>query len=136
MTSQPKRPKRFRPRFSLRTFLLVITALAVWLGLIVSRAQKQKIAVDVVTKLGGSVYYDYQFLKEGTTLNLPGGTSKLQNGTIITWGASTIVVGDYRHSYLLSRFAAASSPVPKWLSRLVGDEMFVKVIAVHLEDSG
>lgn len=107
-------------RFSLRTFLLVITVFAMWLGLVVSRAQKQKTAVNAITKIGGSVYYDYQLLKVGTKLTVPGGT---------------ITIGDERKSYLFGQLTA-SSPVPKWLSERIGDEMFVKIIAVHLRNTG
>lgn len=125
---------RFHPRFSLRTFLLVITALAVWLGVIVSRAQRQRSAVETITKLRGSVYYDYQLSKLGTTITLPGSRPTLTNGSVMTWGPSTITISNERQSYLVGRLTA-SSPVPRWLSELIGDEMFVDVIAVHLNDS-
>lgn len=125
---------RFRPRFSLRTLLLIFTVFAVWLGLIVSRAKKQKVAVDTITKLGGSVYYDYHIHKQGTKLTVPGGRSVDEFGSIMTWGPGTITIGNERNSYLVGQALATPSPVPKWLSRLVGEEMFVKVIAVHLND--
>ena len=47
-------------QFSLRTLLIVLTALGIWLGLHVQRARKQKEAVAAVRKLGGWVHYDFQ----------------------------------------------------------------------------
>jgi len=53
-------PKRRWYRFSLQALLLLMTALCVWLGLIVHRARQQRAAVEVIVSLGGRVYYDYQ----------------------------------------------------------------------------
>src|SRR5262245_63470489 len=50
-------------RFSLRTLLLLIAALCVWLGIQVNAAHRQKEAVAAITKAGGTVIYDYQNLQ-------------------------------------------------------------------------
>ena len=47
-------------QFSLRTFLLAITALAVWLGVEVNRVRRQREAVEAILAAGGTVHYDYQ----------------------------------------------------------------------------
>jgi Leucine-rich repeat (LRR) protein len=46
-------------RFSLRTFLIGLTVLCIWLGIKVSDARKQREAVAAIRNLGGSVEYDY-----------------------------------------------------------------------------
>src|SRR5690349_20428401 len=48
-------------RFKLRTLLLAITALGVWMGLYVMPARRQAEAVAEVRKLGGWVLYDFEF---------------------------------------------------------------------------
>ena len=61
-TSEPlparSKPRRRWPRFSLRTLLVVVTALGVWLGVQVNRANKQRRAVAWVQQVGGTVTYD------------------------------------------------------------------------------
>ena len=47
-------------RFSLRTFLLVLTALCVWLGVKVNQARRQKEAVEALLELGATVRYAHQ----------------------------------------------------------------------------
>lgn len=47
-------------RFSLKFFLLAITATCVWLAFVSNRARSQKKAVDRTLKLGGGVAFDYQ----------------------------------------------------------------------------
>src|SRR5262245_40370721 len=52
-------------RVSLRSFLLALTILCVWLGIQVSHAHKQRAAVAAIRNLGGSVSYDYQKVAGG-----------------------------------------------------------------------
>jgi hypothetical protein len=52
-------PRRWY-QFSLRTFLILVTLLAMWLGYISFRAREQQAAVRRINELGGSVQYDYQ----------------------------------------------------------------------------
>jgi hypothetical protein len=49
-------------RFSLRTLLLLITAMCVWLGMNVPAARRQKEAVPVLLKAGAALGYDYEFV--------------------------------------------------------------------------
>jgi hypothetical protein len=53
-------PKRRWLQFSLRTFVIVISLLAAWLGYISFRAREQREVVARVTELGGKFEYDYQ----------------------------------------------------------------------------
>ncbi len=55
--------RRRRFRYSLRTLLLLVAILCVWLGLVASRARQQQSAIKEVQALGGWVYYDYQLVE-------------------------------------------------------------------------
>lgn len=54
------RPRSRYLTFSLRTLFLALTALAVWLGIVVNRAREQRDAVKAIEALGGTVAYDWQ----------------------------------------------------------------------------
>ncbi len=54
------RPRRRWLRFSLRTMLLLVTALSVWLGVKVNQARRQKEAVTALRELGATIYYAHQ----------------------------------------------------------------------------
>jgi Leucine-rich repeat (LRR) protein len=60
----PKRKRRWF-QFSLRTLmmltLLVGLGMAIWIVPIKKRAERQQAAVEAILKVGGVVYYDYQF---------------------------------------------------------------------------
>jgi Leucine Rich repeat len=62
MTSmdQPPANRRRWLRFSLRTLLVVMTVLCVWLGFKVNAARRQKEAVEAIIKAGGTVTFGYQ----------------------------------------------------------------------------
>lgn len=54
------RPNRRWLQFSLRTFLIVLTLLAMGLGYVSFRAREQRAAVARIKELGGHIQYDYQ----------------------------------------------------------------------------
>lgn len=54
------RPNRRWLQFSLRTFLILVTLLAFWLGYISYHARNQRAAVARIEQLGGRVKYDWQ----------------------------------------------------------------------------
>jgi hypothetical protein len=56
------KPKRRWFRFSLRMLLVVVTVLCVWLGFKVNAARRQKEAVELILKAGGTITYDYQWV--------------------------------------------------------------------------
>src|SRR5688572_26162539 len=62
-TSVP--PRRRWLRFSLRTLLVAVTVLSVWLGVKVDQARRQKRAVETLQALGADIRYEHQRLAEG-----------------------------------------------------------------------
>ncbi|MEX2142884.1 MAG: hypothetical protein WD894_26745 [Pirellulales bacterium] len=56
-------------RFSLRTMLIVITVLSVWLGVKVDQARKQKRAVDTLRAFGADIRYEHHRGKNGLLHN-------------------------------------------------------------------
>ena len=58
----PTRQPRRWLRFSLRTFLLVLTALCIWLGVKVNQARRQKEAVGNLVALGTEIAYEHQWV--------------------------------------------------------------------------
>ncbi len=58
--SDSKVQRRFRPRFSLRTFLVVVTIFCVWLGWHIHGTRRQREAVRVIGSYGGHCVYDYE----------------------------------------------------------------------------
>ena len=65
MTEQTRNRRRFTwLRFSLRSFLLVIAIIEIFLGLsclVFGRAQKQRSVLTAVEQMGGEVGFDYDF---------------------------------------------------------------------------
>ncbi|MFO0901260.1 MAG: hypothetical protein U0836_27860 [Pirellulales bacterium] len=47
--------------FSLRTLLLVLTALGLWLGWMADRSRRQSRAIAGIERLGGRIWYDFQY---------------------------------------------------------------------------
>jgi hypothetical protein len=54
------KPARRWFQYSLRSFLILLTALAVWLGVVVNRAREQREAVKAIDAEGGWVRYDWE----------------------------------------------------------------------------
>jgi hypothetical protein len=54
------------PRYSIRTLLVVIAALSIWLGYQTHRAREQRAALERIHELGGTVQFDYQYDGSGT----------------------------------------------------------------------
>lgn len=55
------KPTRRWFQYSLRSLLVILTALAVWLGVVVNRAREQREAVGAIEAAGGAVYFDWEF---------------------------------------------------------------------------
>jgi Leucine-rich repeat (LRR) protein len=62
--TKPKRKRRWY-QYSLRTFLLLITIFAIWLGYLSNEARKQREAVAWVKEMGGMLGYDYEVDEDG-----------------------------------------------------------------------
>jgi hypothetical protein len=106
--STPSNRRRYLT-FSLRTLFVLLTAFAVWLGVVVNRVREQREAVAAIHALGGTVSYDWQPR-----------LGKTQSG----------VAGLYVRPPARKRRAG-----PAWLRRLIGDDFFQEVVAVGLHSS-
>jgi hypothetical protein len=97
-------------RFSLRTLLLLITALCVWLGVQVKSARRQRDAVANLLKAGAMVRYDYEEVPRPRPAGTPVGRQ----------------VSDtmFDQNQL--------QPGPAWLRKRIGDDYFRSAVAVWL----
>ncbi len=96
------KPTRRYLTFSLRTFFVLLTAFAVWLGLVVKRAREQAEAVEAIQSLGGLVVYDWHLLlSPDPSGNYNPEPEELKEG-------------------------------PAWLQRIVGDDYFQEVVRAEL----
>ena len=95
-------------RFGLRTLMLTITVLCVWLGFKVNAARRQHEAVEAILQAGGTVAYDYQMVP----VALPG----------------------YAETFNIDRNAVSSAPT--WLRSVFGDDFFCNVIYVGFQGTG
>jgi hypothetical protein len=106
---QPNSPLKSRRRwfrFSLRSMLVAVTLLCVWLGVIANRANQQRRAVERLTSHNGdgawwSLSYDYQTDEHGSTA-LPVNAPR------------------------------PSPPGPKWLRELIGIDYFVTFVGADM----
>lgn len=102
-------PIQRRPRwlrFSLRTLLVLMTVLCIWLGFKVNAARRQKEAVEAILKAGGTVFYDYQmipFASPSVAFNFKVDPNAVPNG-------------------------------PAWLRKVVGEDYFRNASCVLFED--
>ncbi len=83
----PEKRKRRWLQFSLRSLLVLTTVFAVWFGNCVHNARQQKKAVTHFVGLGGSITYEYQVDKTGTSI---------PNATPHAWmGLRDLIGGEY-----------------------------------------
>jgi hypothetical protein len=135
-------PKRRWAQFSLGSMLIVITALCVWLALLVNRANRQRHAVGEVRRLGGTALYDYQIRDSGSGPFAPRkrpGPTWLRNAVGVDYVATAVGV------YVIGRDSVSSTlPVLKDLPHLrmlmlglnespVGDQTIVEVGFPYLQ---
>ncbi len=69
--------KRSWFRYSLRTFLVILTLFAVWLGVQVHRARQTRLAIDAIEELRGQINYVHERITSGgfgfdSSAKLPG----------------------------------------------------------------
>jgi internalin A len=93
-----------RFRFSLRTLMLVITVLCIWPGVQIYSARRQRLAVEAIRRVNGTVTYDYE------RVHLPGNPEDYWN---------------YDKN--------AKPPVPEWLRNLFGDDFFCTVVEASFD---
>jgi hypothetical protein len=78
--------KRRHLQFGLRTLFLMTTVFAVWLGIHMHRARKQKDAVKAIRDFGGWVHYDYQEATVGSQSFDVGRKSSVPRWLLSTFG--------------------------------------------------
>jgi internalin A len=105
MTAKPPAtPNRRWLRFSLRTLLIVMTVLCIWLAIQVNAARRQKEAVTAILKVGGEMWFDYQSVPP-------------------PFGEQVDLAID-QHALL---------PGPDWLRSRIGDDYFRNVISIAIK---
>ena len=101
-----RRSRRRWLQFSLRGFLVVLTAFAVWLGVIVKRARVQREAVKAIEAKGGFVQYDWQVdLKR---------MSRIEG---------------FEHYKVFRKYGSPGGPA--WLRQRIGNDYFQNVVTVE-----
>lgn len=96
--------------FNLRTLFVLLTALAVWLGVVVNRAREQREAVEAIEALGGVIFYDWQ----------PKLTTQSKGKWAVQRGRWNFTVASDR----------ATPDGPAWLMRIMGNDFFQDVNGV------
>lgn len=69
---------RRRLQFSLRTLLVALTIISIWLGIEINADRRKREAVDAIQAAGGKVFYDYQ-------LRFPGGFARNADPNAPRW---------------------------------------------------
>jgi hypothetical protein len=95
-----------RLQFSLRALLITVTGLAIWLGVEVNNARRQREIVSAVREAGGEVQYDWQ-----------------------------LDAGHFDWMTGFKETGATHAPGPEWLRRIAGDEFFQTVVAVCIVEN-
>jgi len=104
MTTDSPKPRRRWLQFSLRTLFVVVTVFCVWMGITANRARDQRLAVEAIEALGGTIRYEYQGDYDYVVITNTG----------VQTGRSPV------------------PPGPEWLRGLIGDEFFFSVSKIEL----
>ncbi len=114
-----KRARTRAFRFSVRTLLVLMLGVAIWLGFIANAANRQKSAVAGLRQAGIAVHYDYQV-------------------EALTRSELTFSEGHKARWLYPSNFTnqVPTHPnAPSWLRRMTGDEYFQVVSTVSIYDN-
>ena len=117
-TDQPKPRPRWL-QFSLRTLFVVVTVFCIWMGFTAKRARDQRLAVEVLLELGGTVAYEHEVDGEGNIYDEIGVSFS----------------GIIRFVPILQPIKRPAPPGPEWLRQLMGDEFFYSVAIIRLNKS-
>jgi len=112
MTDKPK-PKRRWLQFSLRTLLIFVTVFCLCLGILgitVKRARDQRMAVEAILAIGGTVTYENGEIRRGVS------QSPQSRFRLLQWGPRK----------------PPRPPGLEWLRNFFGDEYFYRVESVKL----
>jgi Leucine Rich repeat len=119
MTRMDKPTATFRHfRFGLRTLLVVMTLLCIWLAIEVNAVRRQKEAVEAILATGGSVWYDYQATPSTSLTKLLASPQSVRMIDLLGMPSKF----DFNQNAVLS--------VPAWLRNQFGSGYFCTVISV------
>jgi hypothetical protein len=107
-------PKRRWFRFSLRTFLVLVTIVGGWIGWQMNAARRQKQAVGALERAGAHLNYDYQQKFGPSSIPIPQSVPGIKPPS----------------SYFDHRVAL---PGPEWLRGRLGDDYFTNVVSVGFD---
>jgi hypothetical protein len=99
-------PRRRWLHFGLRRILFAVALLGSLLSIVATRANRQRMAVETITKSGGSVWYDFQTDNSGNGSGTTGSAVYLDN----------------------------PPPGPAWLRQLIGIDYFANVVGASIYD--
>jgi hypothetical protein len=105
---EPRNPRKRRwcwRQYSVSTLLIVITIVSVGLGVVTSRAQRQRRAVAAIRELGGTVRYDFQPEDDGPVY--------------------------YLGRRVNPAWTPSQPPGPAWLHKRLGVDYFADVVSVR-----
>jgi hypothetical protein len=107
-----KRKRRWF-QFSLRTTMVAVTLLCVWLGVVCNRANRQRRAVEVLRKSGALVWYGYEFEIDENGESRPPGPDWLRNLIGVDYFAAPTEVGMPEEFDISDEFLVALADLPQ-----------------------
>ena len=64
MSNIQVKPRRIRFTLRLRTLMLIVLAIAAWLGVQAEKVRRQRLAIATIQQFNGTFHYDYQFAND------------------------------------------------------------------------
>ena len=120
-------------RYKLRTLLLLTTLLAILCGSVVNRADQQRRTVELVQRLGGMLYFDYQYTGSDVSVTKTKQAISYSSNRIGTEPISVMASqGTMGVGGTIADSRVKKSSWPRWLRRLFRAESFRAVSFVSI----